>query len=114
MLRPNGRIAAAFVVLMVAIAMARIGSTWRRFTETMDEAYYIACGMQWLSTGNFTYETQNPPLAKVVAAVGPYFSGARFHNLPNAAEEGRAILDEAPDYFGMLARARAGNLLFFL
>jgi 4-amino-4-deoxy-L-arabinose transferase-like glycosyltransferase len=28
-------------------------------------------------------------------------------------QEGRLMLDEAPDYYGLLARARAGNLLFY-
>lgn len=73
---------------MVLIAAIRIGCTWRLFTETMDEAFYIACGIEWLDAGRYTYETQNPPLAKIVAALGPYAAGARFHDQPNAALRG--------------------------
>ena len=113
MLRAHHRTAIALAVLASLIAAVRIGSTWRVFNETTDEAYHIACGMQWLSTGRYTYETQHPPLARIVAALGPYLSGAKFSNLPTGYEEGRKLLDEAPDYYGLLTRARAGNLLFY-
>ena len=113
MLRAHHRTAVVLAVLASLIAAVRIGSTWRVFNETKDEAYHIACGMEWLSVGRYTYETQHPPLARIAAALGPYLSGAKFHNQALGYEEGRLMLNEAPDYFGLLARARAGNLLFY-
>ena len=113
MLRAPHRTAIVLAVLASLTAAVRIGSTWRVFNETTDEAYHIACGMQWLSAGQYTYETQHPPLARIVVALGPYLDGAKFHNVGTGHQEGRLLLDEAPDYYGLLTRARAGNLLFY-
>ena len=70
--------------------------------------------MEWLATGQYTYETEGPPLARIVIALGPYLGGAAFHRQPDAAKEGRLLLEETPDSEGLLASARAGNLAFFL
>jgi hypothetical protein len=113
MLQAHHRTAIVLTLLTSVIAAVRIGSTWRIFNETTDEAYHIACGMQWLSAGRYTYETQHPPLARIVVALGPYLDGAKFSNLPTGYEEGGRMLKEAPDYYGLLTRARAGNLLFY-
>ena len=94
--------------------MLRIGATWRLVSETRDEAFHIACGLEWLATGQYTFETEHPPLARVVVALGPYLGGAAFHRQPDAAREGRLILEEAPDGERWLVSARAGNLAFFL
>jgi 4-amino-4-deoxy-L-arabinose transferase-like glycosyltransferase len=113
MLRAPRQTAILLAALASLIGAVRIGSTWRIFNETTDEAYHIACGMQWLSVGRYTYETQHPPLARIVAALGPYWSGAKFHNMSSGIDEEHLTLNAAPDYFGVLTRARAGNLLFF-
>jgi hypothetical protein len=113
MLQVHHRTAIVLALLASLIAAVRIGSTWRIFNETTDEAYHIACGMQWLSAGRYTYETQHPPLARIVVALGPYLDGAKFSNLPTGYEEGGRMLSEAPDYYGLLTRARAGNLIFY-
>ena len=113
MLQAHHRTAIVLALLASLIAAVRIGSTWRIFNETTDESYHIACGMQWLSAGRYTYETQHPPLARIVVALGPYLDGAKFSNLPTGYEEGGRMLSEAPDYYGLLTRARAGNLIFY-
>lgn len=43
----------AWIIALLAtlLAAVRIGSTWRIFTETSDEGYRIACGMEWLAAG---------------------------------------------------------------
>jgi hypothetical protein len=130
----RNRVLVILALLACLVAAARIASTWRVLNETSDEAYHIGCGMEWLHTGRYTYETQHPPLARVVAAIGVTLGGGVFHALPDAAPsgstgavagqphggqpagiaEGRFILDSAPDYLKLLAWARSGNLLFFL
>ena len=69
MLRTHHRTAIVLAVLASLIAAVRIGSTWRVFNETTDEAFHIGCGMQWLSVGLYTYETQHPPLSRIAAAL---------------------------------------------
>jgi len=112
-LRAHHWTAIVVAVLASLIAAVRIGSTWRVFNETTDEAFHIVCGMEWLSAGRYTYETQHPPLARVVAALGPYLSGAKFRDLNTGYAEGRLMLSEPPGYYRILLRARAGNLLFY-
>jgi hypothetical protein len=98
---------------VVLIGGMRIASTWRLFAETYDEKSQIACGVEWLSAHRYTFENQHPPLGRIAAGLGPYLDGAHNHDKPTRVEEGQAIFADAPDYYRLLAEARAGNLIFF-
>src|SRR4051794_6238368 len=52
----------ALSVALVAAATFAIASTARTFSATVDEPAHLAAGMQWLSTGEYTYDLQHPPL----------------------------------------------------
>jgi hypothetical protein len=108
------RIWAAIALALVLIGVIRIASTWRLFAQTVDEASQIACGVEWLSAHRYTIGTEHPPLGRIAAGLGPYLDGAHFHGKPTRREEGLAILADAPDYYRLLAEARAGNLIFFV
>src|SRR5215469_1057887 len=74
--RSNG----IFVALLVAffcLSIWRIAHTYPVLNETLDEGGHILVGMEWLSRGTYTYEFQHPPLARIVAALGPYLLGLR-------------------------------------
>jgi len=101
-------------VLLVAFAMARIVATYRVFNQTFDEPAHIACGMEWLDQGQYRYEHQHPPLARVAAAVGPYLAGIRSAGLKSVYEEGNGMLYAGGHYFRTLALARMGILPFFV
>jgi len=58
------------------------------FNQTYDEPAHIAAGLQWLDTGQYTYEPQHPPLARVMTALGPYLSGEHI------SDEQKQILSE--------------------
>jgi hypothetical protein len=60
---------------LIAIGIARIVSTYGEFTQTWDEPWHIACGMQLLHRGVYGYETMHPPLARVAAALPLYLAG---------------------------------------
>jgi 4-amino-4-deoxy-L-arabinose transferase-like glycosyltransferase len=101
----------------VALAAAGAGafaivSTYRVFSQTFDEPAHIAAGMEWLTTGRYTYEAQHPPLARVAAAVGPYIAGERVHD-SSMWYEGARILGKGDHYVRILTLARLGELPFF-
>ena len=109
------------LVLTVALVLAaslRMAATYTVYNHTSDEPAHIACGMEWLDQGRYTWEPQHPPLARVAVALGPYLSGIRSQNTPRSkflamSYEGAAILYAGHHYDRTLALARLGNLPFF-
>ena len=101
-------LAAAAVLIMCA----RIVSTYTVFTQTYDEPFHIACGMEWLDKGVYHYEAKDPPLSRIAAAIGPWLAGERSHGIVDAIQEGNAILGSEPRYVRNLALARLGELPF--
>ncbi len=113
------------VVLVVGIAVARIVSTYQQFTQTVDEPYHIAAGMQLLQHRTPTID--HPPLAQVFIALGLYLQELRApHEGTNGlqqtfrqgtdegTERGNTILNRNDQYWHNLAVARLGTLPFFL
>jgi len=112
------RRSAAVVVGLIALASIRIALTYTVFNHTSDEPNHIACGMEWLQRGTYTFETQHPPLARVAAALGPFLIGARVrgqvqHDTMSVPVEGAQILYRDHRYDLTLALARLGILPFF-
>jgi hypothetical protein len=64
-------------LLFVLIATVRIASVYPVYNHTIDEPAHIACGMEWLSKGQYKLEPQHPPLSRIFNAIGPYLDGAR-------------------------------------
>ena len=100
-------------LLLILIASARIVSTYTVFNHTIDEPDHLAAGMEWLSAGKYLYEDQHPPLARVMAAVGPFLAGERWHGGPDSYREGYRILGRDAHYDRILSLGRAGILPFF-
>jgi Dolichyl-phosphate-mannose-protein mannosyltransferase len=101
------------LVLLVGIGVGRIALTYKVFTQTNDEPFHIACGMRWLR-GTFVGCVEQPPLALVAAAIGPYLDGTPDPALENAWDEGNAILHNRDTYMRTLRLARVGILPFFI
>ena len=102
------------VLLLTIGATLAIISTYRVFSQTYDEPAHLAAGMEWLSVGRYHYEAQHPPLARVLAAVGPYLRGVRTIGKINEMYEGDLLLGQGAEYRTRLALARFGELPFFL
>jgi hypothetical protein len=104
-------------IALVVLASVRIAATYTVFSHTFDEPAHIACGMEWLDKGTYTWEPQHPPLSRVAVAAGPYLLGARAPQLPKSSAAifiaGGEILDSGRHYDRTLAAARAGILPFF-
>jgi hypothetical protein len=75
--RPTEPLAAGLALLFVLCAVTLVGSTYSLFSQTYDEPAHIAAGLQWLDMGQYSYEPQHPPLARVMTAIGLYLSGVR-------------------------------------
>ncbi len=101
------------VLLFVAIAVARIASTYDVFSHTYDEPSHVARGMEWLTKGSYSY-VDNPPLAPVFQALGPYLDGVRIEFSGDKWRDGSAIVYARDSYERNLTLARIGTLPFFL
>jgi hypothetical protein len=102
---------------MALLACALSASTWRVFGNIWDEPEHIAAGICLLDRGQYLYDDQHPPLARLAAAIGPYLAGARAHYTPppNGEPEGRLILyHSAASYDTLLTLARVGMLPFLV
>jgi hypothetical protein len=109
MTRGRWRLVTALVASLATIAVV---STYSVFSQTWDEPATLATGMEWLSTGRYTYEAEHPPLARVAAALGPWLGGARSLGNRSMYDEGRALLGEGAHYRRTLFLARLGMLPF--
>jgi hypothetical protein len=112
-LRSASRVDHWLAVLFVCTALLRIVSAYR-LTQTFDEPFHLACGMQLLQNRIYTIELQHPPLARVAVAIGPYLAGLRMSATGDAAALGNGILSSGGRYWRNLALARLGTLPFFV
>jgi hypothetical protein len=108
---PAARIALAAIVLG---ACALVASTWHVFFATWDEPEHLAAGVELLDRGYYEYDTEHPPIGRVVLALGPYLAGAHSFGTPppSGVTEGEDILYRDGKYDLYLTLARAGALPF--
>jgi 4-amino-4-deoxy-L-arabinose transferase-like glycosyltransferase len=100
-------------VVLVLIGSLRIVATYDVFNHTFDEPSHILCGMEWLDRGTYRLWPEQPPLARVAVAIGPYLAGRRFEMGATIREQSIALLAGDKHYDRNLALARLGNLPFF-
>ena len=116
-LRWTTRRSVAAFTLLALLSCALCVSTYRIFGNFWDEPEHIAAGLVLLERGEYRYDVQHPPLARLAAAVGPYLAGARFHGepMPIGEAEGRDLLyHSSASYDTLLTLARLGMLPFLL
>lgn len=107
-----------FVIGLLLIGTVRIAATYPVFSHTFDEPAHVACGMEWLDKGVYTWEPQHPPLARVAAALGPYLLGMRSQNTKRVNEysmymEGLSIFFKNAGGHDIVTAARIGILPFY-
>jgi hypothetical protein len=107
-------LAATGAAILVAVAIAALTSVYSTLSQTDDEAFHLACGMEWLDKGTYTLEAQHPPLARVMDALIPYWRGLRSHSRSSGWDEGNDILNSGAGYMRVLMWARLGALPFFV
>jgi len=101
-------------LILVAIATLRIVSTYHVFANTGDEPAHLACGIEYLAKHVYRYETQHPPLARAMAALGPFLAGARPQGREKFVQEGMALINYQHHPELTLDLMRLGVLPFFL
>jgi 4-amino-4-deoxy-L-arabinose transferase-like glycosyltransferase len=108
---PAARIALALIVLG---ACGLVASTWHVFFATWDEPEHLAAGVELLDRGYYEYDTEHPPIGRVLLALGPYLAGAHSYGTPppSGVTEGEDILYRDGKYDLYLTLARAGALPF--
>ena len=115
---------AAASTLVVTACIAAIVATHHRLSPTWDEGNHIAAGMELLQDGEYTLFTENPPVARVAVALGPYLAGSRLPAEGRSREDvettwyltwdlGDRILNEDGNQQRQIALARRGTLAFF-
>ena len=107
------RRSAAVALVFVAIASARIASTYSVFSFTIDEPGHFACGLQYLTKHVYRYLTEQPPLAGAAIALPPLLAGVRPLGEENYNLEGRDVILRSPNPDRTLALMRLGILPFF-
>ncbi len=103
------------LTLLALLACALCVSTYHIFGNFWDEPEHIAAGLVLLQRGEYRYDVQHPPLARLAAAIGPYLAGARFHGEPSPVGDaaGRDLLYRSDvSYDTLLTLARLGVLPF--
>lgn len=101
------------LVLLVALPVLRIVSTYRIFSQTTDEPFHIAAGFQWLTTKRYDLDREHPPLARIAFGIDSAVSSAKPDGF-DAVSVGNSLLERGSGYRRNLFKARAGNLPFFL
>jgi 4-amino-4-deoxy-L-arabinose transferase-like glycosyltransferase len=107
----------AALALLAVLACALCVSTYRIFGNFWDEPEHIAAGLVLIDRGEYRYDVQHPPFARLAAAIGPYLAGARFHGEPDPIGDaaGRDLLyHSTASYETLLTLARLGMLPFLL
>jgi hypothetical protein len=103
------QIVLGFVILVFA---ARIVATYPVLSDTIDAAWHIGAGLDYLRTGVYDYEPQHPPLGRLAVAALPYWIAdlelGPFED-PWAADW---ISEDIDFYWKTLTLSRLGNLPF--
>jgi hypothetical protein len=105
------------LVLLSALALGLCVSTYHVFGNFWDEPEHLAAGMVLIDRGQYLYDNQHPPLARLAAALGPHLAGVHLppDPLPLGDAQGRALLYDAPvSYDTVLTLARLGMLPFLV
>jgi len=97
-------------ILAVLLLCGVLGvvSTYSRLSQTDDEGFHIACGMEWWKEGTYKKQALHPPVARVMDAAFPY--------LYFVMQNGKPWADMAPRdaYLYKLTLARMGTLPFYI
>jgi len=106
-----------FVVLslcLVGVAGGRIISTYGALSLTADEPIHFAVGLDYIAKHVYRLEIENPPLSRIMQALGPYFAGVRPLGLPNLRIESLSLIAGSGNVDRTVFLMRLGNLPFFL
>src|SRR5438270_7888041 len=105
---------AVIAALLIAIGAIRMGTTWRVFSATNDEATHLGAGLELYEFHRYALQTENPPLPRVIYAAVPWFSGMRFDPHGTFTDQIHSVFYDHGEYRANLFRGRAGTAVFFI
>jgi len=107
------RFALPFLMMLACLLAA---GCWSVYSNTWDEPEHLAAGIELLDRGHYEYDTEHPPLARLLLALPPYLAGARSFGTrpPEGTPEGIDILYSGGHYWLYLTLARLGTLPFLV
>ena len=76
------RAAPVALVFIILVACLLASGSWRVYSNTWDEPEHLAAGLELLDRGKYEYDTEHPPFARVLLALGPYLAGAHSFGTP--------------------------------
>lgn len=102
------------LIVLILFASLLAASTWRIYGHTWDEPEHLAAGLELLDRGKYEYDTEHPPIGRLLIALGPYLAGSHSFGTPppDGTQEGIDILYDAGHYDRTLMLARLGALPF--
>lgn len=113
---PAARVSAARVALLLLVLLGcRLAAgSWSVYSPTWDEPEHLAAGIELLDKGRYEYDTEHPPLGRILLALGPYLAGAHSFGTPppDGTQEGKDILYSSVHPGEYLWLARLGTLPF--
>jgi 4-amino-4-deoxy-L-arabinose transferase-like glycosyltransferase len=104
---------AAVAAVLIAFGMIRMAATFRVFSATVDEATHVGAGLELLEYHRYRFQRENPPLPRLVLSAAPWAGGMRYDPRGDLSAQLHSIFYGHGEYKANLARARAGNLVFF-
>ena len=107
----NKKIFWAALIIIAAIAVIIITTSWPNFSHSYDEPAHLATGLEWWQFGKYSYEPLHPPLARIFIAALPFLDGVRLVG-GDIFTNGTAALGTFTDYWHNLTLARIGTLPF--
>jgi hypothetical protein len=107
---------AATLALIILTACLLAAGSWRVYSNTWDEPEHLAAGVELLDRGKYEYDTEHPPLGRVLIALGPWLAGAHSFGTPppDGTREGIDILYSGGHYWRTLTLARLGTMPFLV
>jgi len=97
--------------LLIAITAIRIGSTWRVFSQTIDEPVSLLAGYLWLS-GKPSINPEHPPLPRILEAFPLWRAGVQDGEESDLRARINRMLLFRGRYVHNLALIRSGNLVY--
>ena len=81
---PRPSVLGALTLAFVAAAVVWTVVSASALSVTFDEPHHLATGLEWWQFGTYRWWTENPPLPKMLTALGPYLAGVRLPARPTA------------------------------
>ena len=101
-------------IALVAFAAVRIASTFRIYSQTVDEATHVGAGLQLLQSHRYKLQPENPPLPRVIWASLAMATGMRINeSVPDFTQQLLSVFGRE-HYRTRLFVVRMGSLPFFL